>query len=387
MLSKSPHQSSSKGRPGPPLTGFAPSSPIEKLDHDTFLLILEYAMDLNVDHLHDLQAYLSHRVEGEFPSGQYLGCVSRMWRNVYISTPSLWTRIRYFVDAPDHTHELQQLRLQTYLQRSYPLNIHLYLCRRRSIPQSLDFEEAELVEAALNGCSSHFERVEVLMVETNQASSLPRALSLLQSEDGDFCQLPRLTKLIMNFNIDDAILSPHPSPIPLPISTLFPISRALTSLFVDGRNLLAMLRLSKSRMPGSGVGDAFTNMPMLEEMGVNNLTSRVDGFSDELVHHLLADILPSFRHLKTLAFENLDPGVETLAAKNDLVYPLSLPRVVVKRTSQPSIEFILKWFHPQTLVLIDCSFVAPLPLPSLSKLILIEIPDDIDHARIKPVDR
>jgi hypothetical protein len=135
-------------------------SPIEKLNYDTLSLILQYAMDIDID-LEDFQAYLSHRVESARPIIHYLGRVSRMWHNVCTSTPSLWRDVVYFVDTPYHAPALQRIRLEAFLQRSQPVNIRLFLCRTRRIPHYLDLWEGDSVQVVLTACKSHMERVEV----------------------------------------------------------------------------------------------------------------------------------------------------------------------------------------------------------------------------------
>ncbi|KAJ2912939.1 hypothetical protein MD484_g7474, partial [Candolleomyces efflorescens] len=134
-------------------------------------------------------------------------------------------------------------------------------------------------------------------------------------------------------------------------------------------------------------------MSTLEEIGINNLTYCVDGFSIELIRRFFFDILPSFSHLTTLGlvnFELTDDRRSTPAQIQTTPLPLpslSLSRVIIKQTRNVSIDFVLGCTHPNTLVLVDCYLSGPLHLPTFSSLIVIDFSTDLDHALAQTIAR
>jgi hypothetical protein len=166
-------------------------------------------------------------------------------------------------------------------------------------------------------------------------------------------------------------------------------------LFIDAKNLLSMLQSSITRISPEA-RDAFTTMPMLEALGVNNLTSCMAGFSVGLVNHFFLDILPSFPRLKSLALDHFEPvddrsgsiqGSSVHHSSSELLIPLSLSRLIIKRASDRSVELALRRISPSTLILIRIDFNSPILLPSLSKLVLIDINTDFHRALPKTISR
>jgi hypothetical protein len=368
---------------------------IQTLAADTISLILRYASIPTLDfESHDNRTTGVERVR---PDLYYLGRVCRRWYDISRCTPSTWQNITIFIDAP-HTRETLSISpLNTYLTRSAPLNVRVYLLRKLRIPPSLDLNERQSVEVLLNVLAEHFERIEVLVVETNQASSLPDFESLLSS--AAVHRLRRVKSVVLRCNGDDSIIQPQTVRSLPSIDGRFVLNRTLTTISIDGKNMLAMLRSSNYRSE-SGVEDVFASMPMLEMISINNLTFRVDGYSDELVQSFFHDILPSLQRLATLTldtFEPLDDGHSWVVKGDDFdpvhwllpprrsaqpgipFVPTSLNHVIIKHTKQDSIEFILKQItHPRTLTLIHCYFTSPSPIhvPHCSKLVLVDIPTD-----------
>ncbi|RXW25109.1 hypothetical protein EST38_g767 [Candolleomyces aberdarensis] len=300
-----------------------------------------------------------------------------------------------FVDTPHTVETISKSPLNIYLTRSATLTICVYLVRKEKIPPTLDLDERGSVEVLLSALEGHLERVEALVVETNQASSLPDFQSLLL-RSGDAHRLRRLRNLVLRCNADDSILQPLSSSPLLPsIHGRIGVNTTLTTMYIDGRNLLAMLQAASSR-GRSGVEDVFSSMPMLETFGVNHLTFRVDGYSDELIHHFFLTVLPSFPRLGTLALDTFEPINDghpwliqgpsshgTLSsspphAVTSLI-PTSIPHLIIKRTNQSSIEFVLERItHPRTLILIHCYFTSPSPIhiSNCSKLVFVDITTD-----------
>ncbi|KAJ2924841.1 hypothetical protein H1R20_g12267, partial [Candolleomyces eurysporus] len=370
--------------------------PILQLATDTITYILQYAVVPNIDF--DPQVDLSGRVERVHPRLYYLGRVCRLWHNIACRTPSMWRHIPMYVDTPHTVESISTSPLNIYLTRSATLTICVYLLRKEKIPLTLDLNEFWSVEVLLSALEGHLERVEVLVVETNQASSLPD-FQLLLLRSGDPHRLRRLRNLVLRCNADDSILLPPSSGSLLPSIGRVGVNAVLTTIYIDGRNLLAMLR-SSSLQSRSGVEDAFFSMPMLETFGINHLTFRVDGYSDDLIRHFFLDVLPSFPRLGTLALDTFEPindGHPWLLQGPSFYDPLSssppsgspqpvtplisasIPRLIIKRTNQSSIEFVLKQItHPRTLILIRCYFTSPSPIriSSYTRLTFVDMPTD-----------
>jgi hypothetical protein len=283
----------------------------------------------------------------------------------------------------------------------------IYLCRKVKMPLTLDVSVLEQlsVKALLNTLNNHFERIETLAIETDVATSLPNALDLLGNGSEFYRPVQSiLRRLVLRCNADDSILQPLPSYLPRqPLISALPLHQALTTLYIDGRNLLEMLRSSKSGRSGRpGSEMVFSCTPKLETIGINHLTRCVDGFSEELIHYFFIVILPSFQHLTTLALESIDfeqPQYPDLLSYDDLevtlstvpepLVSLSLPCLVLKYTSRESIGFVLRCIRrPHTIVLDGCFLSSPTPPPSslpelflsCSKLVLANIPSDFDRS-------
>ncbi|RXW15548.1 hypothetical protein EST38_g10304 [Candolleomyces aberdarensis] len=367
--------------------------PILNLATEIITIILQYAVTPNIDF--DSQVYLSGGVERVHRRLYYLGLVCRLWHRISCHTPSIWRHIVMYVDTLHTTETISTSPLTIYLNRSGTLTISVYLLRKKKIPHTLDLDERGSVEVLLSALEGHLERVEALVIETNQASSLPDLQSLLL-RSGDDHRLTRLRNLVLRCNADDSILQPPSSSfLPPSIHGRVGANTTLTTVYIDGKNLLAMLRSSISRSR-SGVEDVFSSMPMLETIGVNHLTFRVDGYSDELIHYFFLDVLPSFPRLDTLALDTFEPindghpwSIQGPTSNGALspsppsgssqAVTTSIPRLIIKRTDQDSIEFVLKRIiHPQTLTLIHCYFTSPSPIhiSNCSKLVLVDIPTD-----------
>ncbi|RXW20541.1 hypothetical protein EST38_g5309 [Candolleomyces aberdarensis] len=369
---------------------------ILKLATETVTLIFQYAVTPNIDF--DPQVHLSGHVEhGRL---HYLGRVCRLWHDILCRTPSVWRHITMYVDTPHTFETISTSPLNIYLTRSATLTICVYLLRKKKVPHSLDLGERMSVQVLLSALEGHLERVEALVVETNQASSLPDFQSLLLRSGDAHSRLSRLRNMMFRCNADDSILQSSSSSSLLPsIHGRFEVNPTLTTVYIDGRNLLAMLQSSVS-LRESGVEDVFSSMPMLETFGVNHLTFRVDGYSDERIHHFFLNILPSFPRLKTLALNTFEPNDDghpwsiqghrshgalsssPPSGSSQAVTPLvstSVPRLIIKCTDQDSIEFVLKRIgYPRTLILIHCYFTFPSPthISNCPNLVLVDIPTD-----------
>ncbi|RXW20275.1 hypothetical protein EST38_g5571 [Candolleomyces aberdarensis] len=381
-----------------------------KLAPETIRQILQYATALDIDYFDDPTTGHLEREGNVGSDASYLGRVCREWHDVAVSTPSLWTHITAFVDTPHTVESLASSPLQTHLRLSFPLPISVYLRRKVKIPSSLDLDEQHSVMTLLHAVKDHFARVEALVIEANTSSSLPNALDLLGDGSEIFRQpLSGLKTLALRCNADDSILQPLPNSLsPQPPHRSLPLRRSLTTLYLDGRNLLEMLRSSLAGRNGRGVDseNVFSCMPMLEAIGVNNLTCCVDGFSEELIHHFFLDILPSFQRLSTLLLERFDlepPQYPYISSFNlEEVMPgtvptplvsLSLPRLIIKHTKRESIGFVLRCMaRPHTIVLDGCFLSSPTPssssfpsaplegVLSCSRLVLANLPCDFDRS-------
>ncbi|RXW15712.1 hypothetical protein EST38_g10142 [Candolleomyces aberdarensis] len=375
--------------PSSSLTTRTRSSFPAQLAPETIRQILQYALAPDADYFDDPTA--GHlELEGHVrPSAYYPGRVCRQWHNVAVSTPSLWTHIAAFVDTPHTVESLASSPLQTHLRLSFPLPISVYLRRKVKIPSGLDLEERDSVTALLHAVKDHFARVEALVIEANVASSLPNALDLLgDGSEISFQPLSKLRKLMLRCNADDSILQPLPSALPPQPLRSLPLRQSLTTLYLDGRNLLEMLGSSRAGRNGLSVDskNVFSCMPMLEAIGVNNLTCSVDGFSEELIYYFFFGILPSFQRLSTLLLESLDlepPHYPALSSRNPQevmlgavptpLVSLSLTRLIIKHTKRESIGFVLRCIaRPHTIVLDGCFLSSPTPSSSSSPSALLE---------------
>ncbi|KAJ2928196.1 hypothetical protein H1R20_g8908, partial [Candolleomyces eurysporus] len=315
-----------------------------------------------------------------------------------------------FVDTLHTVESLASSPLQTHLQLSFPLPISIHLRRKVKLPSGLDLETQESVTILLHAVKDHFARVEALVIEENVASSLPNALDMLGDRSEIFRQpLPRLRVLALRCNADDSILQPLPNSLPPQLlQRSFPLRRSLTTLYLDGRNLLKMLSSSLAGWNGQSVDSesVFGCMPMLEAIGVNNLTCCVDGFSEELIYHFFLNILPSFERLSTLLLESFDLGPPQHPASSSFAsaeaipdtvptphVSLSLPRLIIKHTKRESIGFVLRHVaRPHTIVLDGCFLSSPIPssssspsallktVLSCSRLVLANITCDVDQS-------
>lgn len=366
----------------------SPQCTIHKLAADTISLIHEYPATpiINFDPKEDLS---SHR-EQIWPKFHHLGYVCRRWDDISRLTPSVWRHITVFIDIPPTGRDLAASRLRTFLTRSTPLSVFVYLLRRTKTPQPLDCDERGSVEALMNILKGQWNRVEALVIETNQASSLPELQSLLVSSDA---QPRRWRTLVLTSHMYDSILQHPRGALPLPMHGRFEARQMLTTVYIDGRNMLEMLRTSVYR-GGTGAEDVFASMPMLETLVVNNLTVRVEGYSDELVQYFFLSLLPSFLRLTTLGLDAFEPPSQSSSSQPLGSKPpflsTSIRRLIIKRANQHSIEFALKRItHPRDLVLIHCYFTTPSPIVHIShssKLVLVDIPADAHRVLPKMIN-
>ncbi|KAJ2924325.1 hypothetical protein H1R20_g12769, partial [Candolleomyces eurysporus] len=303
------------------------------------------------------------------PRRPYLGQVCKAWDAIITNTPAFWASIVVYIDSnPTHTEErLANSPLKTYLSRSSPHHITVYLLRKVKVPHALDLKEKSAIHSILTALAPHSPRMSGLFIEANASSSLPSIPDLLSAHSGFVFE--NLKCLMATSNCDDSHILPLPLPLPLSLPPIPAIS--LTYLNIDGRNLFLSLNPPFHLLQ---------HLSQLEGLCVNHLTPRVDGFSMALVDKLFDAIINTLFKLRTLGFDEFEmPPNATSLPSPDPLLPCSVHRLVIRSTASPSMQFIFQRVtHPDELGLIGCFFSEPKVLLPKSARLVFERTVDFD---------
>ncbi|RXW16655.1 hypothetical protein EST38_g9199 [Candolleomyces aberdarensis] len=296
------------------------------------------------------------------PRRPYLGQVCKAWDAIIINTPLYWVSIVVYIDSnPTHTEDrLAESPLKTYLFRSSPHPVTIYLLRKVKVPHTLDLKEKSAIHSILTALAPHSHRISGLYIEANTSSSLPSVSDLLSADSGFFFK--NLKCLMATSNCDDSHILPLPLPLPLSLPPLSVIS--LTYLNMDGRNLFLSLNPPCHLLQ---------HLSQLESLCINHLTPRVDGFSMALVDKLFDAITNTLVKLRTLGFDEFEvPPNATSLPPPDSLLPCSVRRLVIRKTASPSMQYIFQRVtHSDELGLIGCFFSEPkVLLPKSARLVL-----------------